>query len=74
MPTLQGTNYQSNVKKGPACDCSFLTEMKRRSIVTANVVAGGAKLKDSPMTRGFTNGVMGAISARGASLTFLNYR
>jgi len=66
-------NYELGVQKGPACDASQITEMKRKQAIVRdvrdNTANGRATIVDGQHTRGFTSGVL-EVHAKGAFLNF----
>lgn len=70
-------NYELGVQKGPACDASDFTKMKRQAIIVSGAVKGGRKgtgtVIDGPHTRGFSGGIV-ELQAKGGYLNFLSYQ
>lgn len=68
---------KSGVQKGPGCDASMITTMKRQAVLVAEAKTtpqGDKKMGavvDSQRTRGMDGGVVPVFVARGAVLGFL---
>jgi hypothetical protein len=72
-------NYKSGVQKGPGCDASMITTMRRQAIIVSEANArtptngrkGMGVVVDAPQTRGFTEGPVRPVFAmKGARLGF----
>jgi len=71
-----------SVQKGPACDASQFTAMKRQSVIVGNLKqyqsSNGRKatgvIMDGQKTRGSDSGVVQYYTARGGYLNFLPYQ
>ena len=81
MPNVSVT-YKNGVQKGPATDYSMLLQMKRRSLIVADVTRAhgplGTKrmgqLADNNKSKGFTDGqITPVVYARGALLGFFRF-
>jgi len=66
-------NYEAGVQKGPGCDASQITEMRRKRAIVReirdNVANGKAPVVDGQHTRGFSGGYM-ELQGKGAYLNF----
>lgn len=74
-------NYESGVQKGPGCDASMITTMRRQAILVSeaknrtdtNGRKGTGVVVDSQRVRGFENGSVHQVFAmKGARLGFFN--
>lgn len=70
-------NDSGAIKKGPATDASFITEMKRRYAIQLDLIShpagrkGTGAFSDSQHVRGFHNtGVRALYTKQGANLGF----
>lgn len=72
-------NYKSGVQKGPGCDASMITTMRRQAILVGEAKArtptngrkGMGVVVDAPQTRGSTDGPVQAVfTIKGARLGF----
>ena len=80
MPTVVSMidrNDPQGVKKGPATDASFITEMKRRQAIQLGLIAypngrkGTGPFSESQMSKGFQDtGIRSVYRSSGASLGF----
>jgi len=66
-------NYENGVQKGPGCDASQITEMRRKQAIVKdsrdNAANGRPSVVDGQHTRGFTSGIV-ELQAKGAYLNF----
>ena len=74
-------NFESGVQKGPGCDASMITRMRRQAILVSEAKARSAEngrksmgvVVDAPQTRGFADGPVSTVFAmKGARLGFFN--
>lgn len=80
--TKVAMNMELGVQKGPACDASQFTAMKRQSVIVGNLKqytsTNGRKIGgiiiDGPRTRGSDSGVVQYYAVRGGYLNFLPYQ
>ena len=83
MPTsvvsLIDRNDPSAIKKGPATDASFITEMKRRRAIQLDIISNPAGRKgtgafsERQLVKGFENtGVRSIFKSSGANLGFFH--
>jgi len=73
MPTSKiSFNFENGFQKGPGCDASMITTMKRQAVLVAeaNTTPQGNKgmgaVVDSQRTRGMNGGVVPVYITRGA--------
>ena len=71
--TRVSINYESGVQKGPGCDASQITEMRRKQAIFKdsrdNIANGRTSFVDGQHTRGFSSGIVD-LQAKGAYLNF----
>lgn len=69
-------NFENGVQKGPGCDASMITAMKRQAVLVAEAKTTPQGVKkmgavvDSQRSRGMDGGVVPVFVARGAVLGF----
>jgi len=67
-------NYESGVQKGPACDASQITALRRQQAIVRdirdNVANGRPPVVDGQHTRGTDSGASTFYAVRGAYLNF----
>lgn len=65
-------NFENGVQKGPGCDASMITRMKRQAVLVSEANArpqghkGTGAVVDSQRTRGMDGGVVPVFVTRGA--------
>jgi len=76
--TKVSMNLELGVQKGPACDASQFTAMRRQQAIVRdirdNINRGVAPVVDGQHTRGSDSGVVQYYAARGGYLNFLPYQ